>query len=135
MEFVKNLARKILQDELANLRKELESSENRKVELSKELSGIESKCDSKVYSLNQEKEKAERKVAELEKENEILRKYYDLGKEPSDEIKAKIHIDLEINRLKEENMKLTSALVASYRHPLYIPQPYPVYPPIGRDFI
>lgn len=135
MGIIKDLARKILQSELADLRKELESTEKRSTELSKELSGIENKCDSKMFSLKQEKETAERKAQELEKENEVLRKYYDLDKEPSDEIKMKIHIDLEINRLKEENMSLKCSLFSYFRQPMYIPQPYPVYPPIGRGFI
>lgn len=135
MQLIKNLARKILQSELADLRKDLESAENRNAELSKELSGIESKHDSEIFSLKQEKESAERKAQELEKENEVLRKYYDLDEEPSYEIKMKIHIDLEINRLKEENMSLKCMFLSFSRQPMYIPQPYPVYPPLGRGFI
>lgn len=135
MQFVKDLARKILQNELADLRKDLESAEKKNTELSKELSEIENKCDSKMFSLKQEKESAERKAQELEKENEVLRKYYDLGKEPSDEIKMKIHIDLEISRLKEENMSLRCALTCSLRQPMYMTLPYSVYPPFGRGFV
>lgn len=135
MKFIKNLSRKILQSELADLKKDLESAEKRSVELSKELSGIENKCDSEIFSLKQEKEAAERKAKELEKENEVLRKYYDLGKEPSDEIKMKIHIDLEISRLKEENMSLRCALTCSLRQPMYMTLPYSVYPPFGRGFV
>lgn len=135
MQFIKNLAKKILQSELSNLRKELESAEKRNTELSKQLSGIENKYDTEIFYLKQEKEKAERISRDIEKENEILRKYYDLDKEPTDEIKTKIHIDLEINRLKEENVSLKCTLFSCCRQSVYIPQPYPVYPPIGRGFI
>lgn len=135
MQFANNLARKILKNELADLRKGLESAEKRSAELSKELSGIESKHGSEIFSLKQEKEAAERKAQELEKENEVLRKYYDFDKDPSDEIKMKIHIDLEVSQLKEENMSLRCALTCSLRQPMYMTQPYPVYPPLGRGFI
>lgn len=72
-----------------------------------------------------------KEIAKLKKENEILRQYYDLDKEPSDEIKMKIHIDLEINRLKEEKNDLKNEilrLTEIYRSPVYIPQPYYGYP-------
>lgn len=133
MKIMKDLARRILQDEIAELKDKADKFEQKSTELSRELSGIESKYESQIFSLNQAKEQSESKSAEWEKENTFLRKYYDLDKEPTDEIKAKIHIDLEINRLKEENMKLMSMLAACY--PSYIPRPYPVYPPIGRGFI
>ena len=57
----------------------------------------------------------------IQKENELLRKYYKLDEEPSDEIKTKIHIDLEINRLKEEIFKLTVMSNSMYRQPVYVP--------------
>lgn len=78
----------------------------------------------------EKKIKITKEKKELEKENEILRQYYDLGKEPSDEIKTKIHIDLEINRLKEEKDDLKNEilrLTAICRPPVYVPQHYPYY--------
>ena len=56
----------------------------------------------------------------LQKENELLRKYYKLDEEPSDEIKTKIHIDLEVNRLRDEVIKLT-AMTNVMRPPTYYP--------------
>lgn len=77
-----------------------------------------------------EKTKVQRELDDSQKENEILRKYYDLDKEPSDEIKLRIHIDLEVNRLKNENLKL----IANGR-PVIVQQPYPIYTPqFGRMF-
>lgn len=78
---------------------------------------------------NNEKLKLMKEKEELEKENEVLRKYYDLDKEPPDEIKAKIHIDLEINRLKEEKLQLIAMMKQQVQ---YIPQPFPMYSPFGR---
>lgn len=67
-------------------------------------------------------------IEKLEKENAVMREYYELDKELSDEIKTKIHIDLEINRLKEKINELmmmngsTNAMLfsqARYSMPYY----------------
>lgn len=133
---LKRIARKILRTEIEELKEKAEVFENRTYELRGELAEIKSKHENQLAEVRKEKyeevaekTKTEQKAQELEKENEILRKYYDLDKEPPDEIKTKIHIDLEINRLKEENLKLT-AMVS--RQPMVIPQPYPMYMPFGR---
>lgn len=122
-----NILRKIFykqfrdfEQQINNLKKEKESLQN---ELSKANNMVSEKAD-KICSLEAENSKLKSRVEELEKENEILRKYYNLNEEPSDEIKAKIHIDLEINRLKEEKMQI--AMLASR---LPITQMYPVYYP------
>lgn len=91
--------------------------------------------DGEITQLQAEKDLKNQKIFELEseissmkelgdafqKENELLRKYYKLDEEPSDEIKTKIHIDLEINRLKEEMFKLTAMQNVAYRQPVYFP--------------
>lgn len=92
-------------------------------------------CDSEITRLQAEKDQRNQKIFELEneiasmkemgdsiqKENELLRKYYKLDEEPSDEIKAKMHIDLEINRLKDEIFKWTVMSNVAYRQPVYFP--------------
>lgn len=75
----------------------------------------------KIFELENEISSAKELGDALQKENELLRKYYKLDEEPSDEIKAKIHIDLEINRLKEEMLKLTVMQNVAYRQPVYYP--------------
>lgn len=132
---LKRIARKILRAEIEELKEKAEEFESRNIELRGELAEIERKHTDQLAEVRKEKyeevaekTKAEQKAQELEKENEILRKYYDLDKEPSDEIKTKIHIDLEINRLKEENLKL----IAMNKPPMVIQQPYPMYMPFGR---
>lgn len=95
---------------------------------------VEDRCD-EINRLQAEKDLKNQKIFELEneiasmkemgdsiqKENELLRKYYKLDEEPSDEIKTKIHIDLEINRLKEAMFKLTVMQNVAYRQPVYYP--------------
>lgn len=137
MEFIKNIARKILDDEFKEIENKVKEYKGENKELREELAKIKDKHDSEILKadkknieINAEKIRVERKLQELEKENEILRQYYDLDKEPSDEIKMKIHIDLEINRLKEEKDDLKNEilrLTAICRPPMIIQQPYPYY--------
>lgn len=130
MGFIKNIARKILQSEIEELKEECDKTKSWNNELLDKMSAFKYECESKTLKAQNEKNIAEQKIKELEKENEILRQYYDLDKEPSDEIKAKIHIDLKINRLKEEKYDLKNEvlrLTAICRPPVYIYQPYPYY--------
>ena len=130
---LKRIARKILQTEIEEIKGKAERLESRNLELRGEMTELENKLIDKqteINAINSEKALAEKKAKELEKENEILRQYYDLDKEPSDEIKTKIHIDLEINRLKEEKGDLKNEilrLTAICRPPVYVQQPYPYY--------
>lgn len=133
---LKGIARRILRSEIKSLEENTKDYEDRNIELRgkieeerNRLADEKAELRKEIAKLQSEKIESDRKSAELEKENEILRKYYDLDKEPSDEIKMKIHIDLELNRLKEENMKL---LVIANRQPQFIPMPYPQYYPFGR---
>lgn len=123
---------KVLKQEIQSLKERLTDYESRNVELRGKMTELENKIVDKqaeIESVKSEKRLAEQRIEEVEKENDILRKYYNLDKEPSDEIKAKIHIDLEINRLKEEKLQL----IAMFKQQVqYIPQPYPVYSPFGR---
>lgn len=127
-----------LKQEIQSLTEELSDYKNRNIELAGEKEKQKLDYNSKINELEKrdieiraEKSELERKIEELKKENEILRKYYDLDKEPSDEIKMKIHIDLEMNRLKEENLKLTAM---TNRQPQFmpVPMPYPQYSPFWR---
>lgn len=135
---LKWIARKILDNEIKYLEAKINAFEHRDIDIAGEKEKLRQDYEFKINELEKakiksdsEKIESERRYAELEKENEILRKYYDLDKEPSDEIKAKIHIDLELNRVKEENLKLIAMV---NRQPQYmpIPIPYPQYSPFGR---
>lgn len=122
---LKWIARKILHDEIESLEESKNTYRNGNIELCEiieETKNKQSDLKKQIFELQEEKER-------LTKENEILRKYYDLDKEPPDKIKAKIHIDLELNRVKEENLKLIAMIKQQIQ---YIPQPNPVYSPFGR---
>lgn len=135
---LKWIARKILDNEIKCLEVKANAFEHMNIDIAGEKEKLRQDYEAKINKLEKakvrsdsEKIEAEKRANELEKENEILRKYYDLDKEPSDEIKAKIHIDLELNRVKEENLKLIAMV---NRQPQYmpIPMPYPQYSPFGR---
>lgn len=126
MFFIKDLARKVLHKEISEIKSELSDSKEKNAELQEEVEMLRNDFD----KIELEKTKIQRELDEFQKENKTLRKYYDLDKEPSDEIKLRIHIDLEVNRLKEENLKL----IANGR-PVIVQQPYPIYTPqFGRMF-
>lgn len=130
----KMFGNKRIKQEIHSLKEGLSDYESRNIELRGKMTELQNKISDKqaeIESIKSEKRLAEQREKEVEKENEILRKYYDLDKEPSDEIKAKIHIDLEMNRLKEENLKLTAM---TNRQPQFmpVPMPYPQYSPFGR---
>lgn len=133
MFFIKDLARKVPHKEIEEIKSELSDSKEKNSELQEEIDGLRSM--NKVLSessikIQSEVIEARKELNAVQKENEILRKYYDLDKEPSDEIKLRIHIDLEVNRLKNENLKL----IANGR-PVIVQQPYPIYTPqFGRTF-
>lgn len=133
MFFIKDLARKVLHKEIAEIKNELSNSKEKNIELKEEVEMLRSGSKALRNDFDKielEKTKAQRELDDSQKENEILRKYYDLDKEPSDEIKLRIHIDLEVNRLKNENLKL----IANGR-PVIVQQPYPIYTPqFGRMF-
>ena len=125
---------KVLKQEIQSLKERLTDYGSRNIELRGKMTELENKIVDKqaeIESIKSEKRLAEQRTEEVEKENEILRKYYDLDKEPSDEIKMKIHIGLELNRVKEQNLKL---IALANRQPQYmpIPMPYPQYLPFGR---
>lgn len=124
---LKWIARKILHDEIESLEESKNTYRNGNIELCEiieETKNKQSDLKKQIFELQEEKER-------FTKENEILRKYYDLDKEPSDEIKMKVHIDLELNRVKEENLKLI-AMVNRQLQYMPVPMPYPQYSPFGR---
>lgn len=134
MFFIKDLARKVLRKEITEIKSELSDIKEKNAELQEEVEMLRNGSKTLRNNFDKielEKSKIQRELDEIQKENEILRKYYDLDKEPSDEIKLRVHVDLELNRVKEENLKL----IAMYKPPAIISQPYPMYTPqFGRTF-
>lgn len=113
MKLLKKWAKWILSDEM----EELKNSKKRCSEL-----------DSKNYDLlDQHKkdligiDKRDREITELKEENETLRKYYHLDKEPTEEQELEIRSKLRIKDLTEELNELKRTIMISFinRSPNY----------------
>ena len=109
MNILKKLARKILAVELIELK-----DENKR--LYKDYCDIinSKMCQKRLHIKDIDKLKCEmdelkKQKNDLEEQNKIMRKYYELDKEPTDEEKIKIRIDLKIHdleiKLLEEQLK------------------------------
>lgn len=106
---LKKIAKKILNDEIKEYVQEIQ-------DLELQIGSMINVVNKKDLEQSEKLKLALEQKCKAEKENEILRKYYDLDKEPSDEVKTKIHIDLEINRLKEEKQELMLMALLCYSH-------------------
>lgn len=126
---LKRIARKILRAEIEEYEIKIRDLKQKANDLIDEKRSQAQNHLQQTMENYDEKLKLSEENKKLKDENEILRKYYDLDKEPSDEIKMKIHIDLELNRVKEENLKLIAMIKQQIQ---YIPQPNPIYSPFGR---
>lgn len=109
-EFFKKMAKKILSVEIKEYEEEIRNLKSNISALINLKNNDDLKNSEKLKDILEQK-------CKLEKENNILRKYYDLDKEPSDEIKSKIHIDLEINKLKDDKQMLLGMLAC---RPTYV---------------
>ncbi len=107
--FFKKIGKKILSVEIKEYEEEIRNLKSNVSAL------IDLKNNDDLKNSKKLKDILEQKC-KLEKENNILRKYYDLDKEPSDEIKTKIHIDLEINKLKDDKQMLLGMLACQPAH-------------------
>jgi len=133
MNFLKRIARKILaneikemKDEKANLYSDYCKSINERMDKQKE--NIHD-----MEKLRKEIEAYKKQIKDLTEQNEIMRKYYELDKDPSDEEKIKIRVDLKIHDLEmqllEERLNKYDLLKIydSYSRILIPPIPYSPY--------
>jgi len=126
MNFLKKIARKILaneikemKDEKANLYADYCKSINERMDKQRE--NIRD-----MEKLRKEIEAYKKQIKDLTDQNEIMRKYYELDKDPSDEEKIKIRIDLKIHDLEMQLYDLLN-LYNSYPRYLIPPIPYGSY--------
>lgn len=93
---LKKIAKRILKDEINELKQELKKESDRYYESAKERAEDQAKTAKDLADLKSCRETIE----QLTSENEILKKYYHLDSEPTDEEKIKIRIDLRIHDLE-----------------------------------
>ena len=93
---LKKIAKRILKDEINELKQELKKESDKYYESLKERAEDQAKTAKDLADLKSCRETIE----QLTSENEILKKYYHLDSEPTDEEKIKIRIDLKIHDLE-----------------------------------
>ena len=102
---LKKIARRILKNEIEKLKQEKETQSKEYWNLINEHAKKENEHASQIESLKKELKTAEEVSKNMSAENEIMRKYYRLDSEPTDEEKIKIRIDLRIHELEMQIMK------------------------------
>ena len=122
---LKKIASKILKNEIDELKQKLKKQEDEYYEVLKERADDQAKTAKDLADL---KSKCEA-VKQLTEENEILRKYYRLDSEPTDEEKIKIRIDLKIHDLEMQLLQeRTRALLEYYNQSRYLISTNPWWP-------
>ena len=121
----KKIARRVLTDELKQLERQSEyasATEENLRDSRQELAHLKERYKTAADKISSLK----RKIDDLEYQNAMLREYYDIDKEPSDEIKMKMRINDRIHQLELEVTRLESRLLAP--QVAYTLSPlYPVY--------
>lgn len=93
---IKKIAKRILKDEINELKQALKKESDKYYESLQERADDQAKTAKDLADLKSCRETIE----QLKWENEILKKYYHLDSEPTDEEKIKIRIDLKIHDLE-----------------------------------
>lgn len=118
MEILKKLARSILAVEISELKDEKSKLYKDYCDMIKSKMNQQRMHIKEFDKLKGEMEELAKKNQDLEEQNKIMRKYYELDKEPTDEEKIKIRIDLKIHELEmellEEQIKRTDEYKLRY---------------------
>lgn len=102
---LKKIARRVLKNEIEKLKQENETLSKEHWESINEHAKKEHELIKQIESIKGELKTIEEASKNLSAENEIMRKYYRLNSEPTDEEKIKIRIDLRIHELEMQIIK------------------------------
>ena len=127
---LKAIAKLILEDEIDRLKEDKARAETEKdyayLKMEEKQKEAEYEHSLAIKHLNENTELNE-KIKKLEEQNAILRQYYDLDKEASQETKDKMYLDL---KYKEQEKEIAE-LKARQPQVHVIPTPYPLIVPYG----
>ena len=137
MNFLKKIARKILANEIKEMKDEKAHLYSDYCKAINERMDKQKENSHDLEKLRKEIEAYKKQIKDLTDKNEIMSKYYELDKDPSDEEKIKIRIDLKIHDLEmqllEERLNKCNDkfdllnLYDSYSRILIPPTPYIPY--------
>lgn len=102
---LKKIARRILKNEIEKLKQENERLSKEHLDSINEHAKKEYELTRQIESIEEESKFIKEASKNLSAENEIMRKYYRLDSEPTDEEKIKIRIDLRIHELEMQIIK------------------------------
>lgn len=102
---LKKIARRILKNEIEKLKQENEIRSKEHWDLINEHAKKEQELERQIELTKGKLKTIEEASKNLSAENEIMRKYYRLDSEPTDEEKIKIRIDLRIHELEMQIIK------------------------------
>ena len=102
---LKKIARRILKNEIEKLKQENETLSKEHWDLINEHAKKEHELTKQIELIQEKSKTIEEALKNLSAENEIMRKYYCLDSEPTDEEKIKIRIDLRIHELEMQIIK------------------------------
>lgn len=114
----KKIARRILKNEIDKLKQENEMQSKEHWDSINEHTKREHELTKQIELIKGELKTAEEISKNLSAENEIMRKYYHLDSEPTDEEKIKIRIDLRIHELETQIIK--ERIESLERYPTFI---------------
>lgn len=126
MKLLKKLARKILKDELKEQKQEHDKLYSEYLSLSTEYSESQKKYAANLNTTYENIKTLDDRNKQLEEESIILRKYYHLDEEPSEDIQLKIRTNLKIHELETQilNMRIDLQNVLTTMNALH---PLPQY--------
>lgn len=104
----KKFARYILRKEISDIKRQKDDYIKEYDKLLNDHIKIVNEHDDYVKKYDIEMKCALKRIAQLEKENEIMRKYYRLDQEPSEDIQAKVLLNIRCHDLEREitNLKM-----------------------------
>lgn len=117
---LKKIARRILKNEIEKLKQENEKLSKEHWDSIREHAEKDCELTKQIESLKEKLKTVEEVSNNLSAENEIMRKYYHLDSEPTDEEKIKIRIDLRTHDLEMQIMKERIESLERYRAPILL---------------
>lgn len=112
---LKKIAKRILKDEIDELKQAIKEERDKYFELLRERADDQAKTEKDLADLKS----CHETIKQLTSENEILKKYYHLDSEPTDEEKIKIRIDLKIHDLEMQILQ-ERIRALEYNSPRYL---------------
>ncbi len=102
---LKKIARKILKNEIEELKDRYNQRDKEHWDTIQENTDKILSMQKEINTLNEVKQKLTEEKDDMEMRIAIMSQYYDLNREPTDEEKMKIRLDLKVHELEMQNLR------------------------------